>query len=312
MLKTDWAKLWLLCIIVALSSAAMGLLFLNALFMLLALVALITLTVRYPIIYLAAISLFSAIISMVIYGSPVGVLFLGMVLIPGILMGYKAKTFSSPLGIFSWGMAPFLLPLALIMVLYPQLTAEAPIIIAEMRRMILGSSGTLGLNAQQQQLLFASLETTVNWMLRLAPGIFLTIFMMLVLFALLGAMLVGPYFGAIIPRLKPLFLWKISELWLLPLGFALFATLLGGHWLKITGENILVFLVHLYAFFGICFVDFYFKKLRISLPIRLIIYLFVMFAMVVALPILALMGLVDSRFDFRKISHLTGSSGNII
>lgn len=312
MLKTDWAKLWLLCFIVALSGATIGLLFLNSLFMLLALVAMIILTVRYQVTYLIATSVASTIICIAIYGGLVGGLFLGMVLIPGALMGYKAKVFSSPLGIFSWGMLPYLLPLAMIVILYPQLTAEAPVLIDEMRRMILGSSGVLGMSAQQQQLMQSSLETTINWVLRLAPGVFFTIFVMLVLFALLGATLAGPYFGAIIPRLKPLYLWKIGELWLLPLGFALIATLLGGHWLKITGENMLVFLVHLYAFFGLCLVDFYFKKLHISLPVRLIIYLFVMVAIVIALPVLALIGLIDSRFDFRKISHLTSDSGNII
>ena len=135
-------------------------------------------------------------------------------------------------------------------------------------------------------------------------------FLSIVLFSYLGASAMSPYFGALLPRFKPLYLWKPSEFWLIPLGLSLLFILLGNQGLKIIGENTLVFMIHLYAFFGVCLIDFYFKRIRIPALIRLIIYLLVLVAMVVIIPFLAVIGVIDSRFDFRKISHFANKPLN--
>ena len=78
--------------------------------------------------------------------------------------------------------------------------------------------------------------------------------------------------------------------------------LLGEPTLKIIGENAIVFMVHLYAFFGICLIDYYFKGFSIAAPVRLVIYILAMLVMVFVIPALAILAVLDSRFDFRKVS----------
>ncbi len=283
----------------------------NTVFILLALSSLIIMSVRFSGYYVALASISSALVCFAIFDSMLATVFLLVVLIPGNIMGYKAKTFCSPLTVLLWGMLPYLLLVAFLVVLYPQLNSQLPLMIGEMQNMLAESAGNLGLSANQQEMMSASIRTTIEWTLRLAPGIFFTVFAAMVLFAYLGATVVSPYFGAILPRMKPLYLWKASEFWLVPLGFSMLAVLLTGQWLRIVGENVLVFMVHLYAFYGICLVDHYFKRMNLTLPIRLVIYLFVLIAVIVAMPTLALLGLIDSRFDFRKISQLEDNSRNI-
>jgi uncharacterized protein YybS (DUF2232 family) len=88
-------------------------------------------------------------------------------------------------------------------------------------------------------------------------------------------------------------------------------TLLGKNDLRVVGENSLLFLVHLYAFFGICLVDFYFKRVMIPTPMRLVIYILVMIGVIVIIPILAVIGVIDSRFDFRKLSRISDKPSSL-
>jgi uncharacterized protein YybS (DUF2232 family) len=176
----------------------------------------------------------------------------------------------------------------------------------QMQTFLLENADMLGLKAGQIELLTSSMTTTVTWVLRLAPGIFLTMFISIALFAFLGAGEIGSRFSAMLPRSKPLYLWRLPELWLIPLGLSLLFVLLGNPILKIIGENAMVFLVHLYAFFGICLVDYYFKGFSISAPIRLTIYLLAALVLVFVIPALAVLALIDSRVDFRKVSFSEG------
>ena len=233
-----------------------------------------------------------------------------IVIIPGLIMGSKSRSFSAPHSILFWGMFPFLLPVILLIVLYPQINSQAPQMVDEMHSLFTENAGRLGLNDSQLELLYSSIKTTVDWTLRLAPGILFTMFLGIVLFAYLGAMEIGPRFGAILPQLKPLQLWKAGELWLIPLAVSLLFVLLGSRGMRIIGENVLVFMVHLYAFFGICLVDFYFRRIKIPAAIRLIIYVLVLAAVVVVIPLLAVAGVIDSRFDFRKVSQFAKNPVN--
>ena len=223
-------------------------------------------------------------------------------------MGYKSRTFSSPNSVLFWGMLPFLIPLILLILFYPELNSQLPQLIDEMHYVLSENAQALGISSAQMQLITSSMEKTLNWTLRLAPGILFTLFMSIVLFGYLGASAVSSHFGAILPRYKPLYLWKLSEFWLVPLGLSFLFILLGGSVLKPIGENTLFFMVHLYAFFGLCFVDFYFKRMNIPGPVRLVVYLFVMIVLVIVIPILAVIGVIDSRFDFRKNSQFVNKS----
>jgi len=238
------------------------------------------------------------------------VVFSFMVFIPGIIMGYKARTFSSPLSVIFMGMIPFLFPVALVIVLFPELNSQAPEMISQMQNMLAENGSLLRMDGSQLEIMNASIKTTFEWMLRLLPGILFTVFISITLFAYLGALSVSSYFNTILPRFKPLYLWKASELWLIPFGISLLFVLTGSLWLKTIGENILYFMVHLYAFFGICYVDFHFRKMNIPVPARVILYLIVLVIIVIIIPALAVLGVIDSRFDFRKVSQFSSKDIN--
>jgi len=186
---------------------------------------------------------------------------------------------------------------------YTQLVSSTAEVTAEMESMVSDVAIMVGMSPQQMEMFNSSIASSVYWILRLLPGIMMTMFISVALFGYLGASYAGGYFNAILPRFKPLYHWKIDEIWLIPVGISLFLILLGSSPLRITGENIMFFLVHLYAFFGICLVDYYLKGFNIPIVLRFVIYLLVILVIFFAIPLLALLGLIDSRFDFRKVNQ---------
>lgn len=302
MLKSDQAKLWYLNLAILFSGLFAGAMMINVLFFLFAIAALIVMTVRFRYTFVVLSCLGSLALCFVFYGAAIAASFGFLVLIPGLLMGYKSRLFNSPSSIIAWGMFPYLLPVGLLIIYYSQLSARSSFIVSEILGAIELSAAKFGMASNELQILYTAIPEIVKWSLRLMPGIFFTLFVSLVFFAYLVAASVSSYFGAVVPRMNPLYLWKAGEIWLIPLGLGLLLVLLGGNLPKIIGENLLVFMVHFFAFFGICVVDFYFKKIKVHLLVRLLIYLFILVAVVVAIPLLAVLGLVDSRFDFRKIT----------
>jgi isoprenylcysteine carboxyl methyltransferase (ICMT) family protein YpbQ len=97
-------------------------------------------------------------------------------------------------------------------------------------------------------------------------------------------------------------------LWLIPLGLSLILVLLGGQSYGAIGQNALVFLVHLYALYGLCIVEFFMRQSLTMGWLRAILYLLIIIAAMVIIPVLAFMGLIDSRFDLRKIDAKKVSS----
>lgn len=298
----------MLSLSIVLAGSTMGLVMLNVVFLLVALVALIVLIVRFGYSFALLACLNALIICLLVYGAYMALALLLLVVFPGIIMGYKARIFSPPHEILLWGMVPYMLPMIFLILYYPDLTSQVPTLVEVMKNQLTENGNILSLGIANNQQIFSSLETTVYWTIRLAPGIFLTLFTAMAVFSYLGATFTAPYFGGILPRFKPVFLWKASELWWIPLGLSLLFVLLGGHWFKVIGENLLVFFVHMYAFFGICLIEFYFRSIKISGWIRSIIYIFLLMTIIVVIPIFAVLGLIDSRFDFRKVSHFENKS----
>jgi len=306
--KSDQAKLWFLNLVILFSGIFAGVMMINVLLFLCALAALIIMTVRFRYTLVLLSCLGSLALCFVFYGAALAASFGILVLIPGLLMGYKTRVFSSPSSIIAWGLFPYLLPVGLMIFFYSQLTAQTPFIISEILGAVELSAAGFGMAGSELELLYTAVPEIVKWSLRLMPGIFFTLFVSLAFFAYLISASVSQYFGAVVPRMNPLYLWKAGEIWLIPLGLGLLLVLMGGNWPKIIGENLLVFMVHFFAFFGICVIDFYFKRIKVHVLVRLLIYLFLLVAVVVAIPLLAVLGLIDSRFDFRKITLSTDNS----
>jgi len=310
LLKSDRLKLWLLSLIIILSGIFIGLPVINVIISFAALVGLILFSVRYRYPFLILVCLLALAGCALIYGAAVALVFGYLALLPGVVMGYKARTYSTPFSIVLWGFLPFLVPLSLLVIYYSQIVSAIPVIISDVQDSIQQGAMLLGISSGQVQQMLTFVEQALPWFVKLLPGILLTTFLGLVFFSYAGASLTASSFGAVLPRMTPLNFWQAHELWLVPTGLALLFVLIGGHWLKAIGENALVFFIHFYAFYGLCLVDFYLREINIPVIVRLIVYLFVILVVVIVVPLLAVIGLADSRFDFRKLGLSTDNSQN--
>jgi hypothetical protein len=286
---------------VVLSGLFIGVTVANMILFWLAQVTLIILIVRFRYLFTIIPVLMALIVAFIVYNWSVSIMYGYLALLPGFLMGYKARTFNTPRSIIVWGMIPYLIPIGLMIALYPRMIEQAPSLVAQMQAMLEITAKQFGISGSEMEKALVSARQIIEWILRLAPGIFFTMFLGLVLFAYLAATSMSAFFGAVLPKMSPMFLWKAGEIWLIPLGASLIFVLVGSHGLRTIGENSLFFLVHFYALFGLCMFDYYFRKANVSLPIRLIIYVILLVAVIVIIPVLAVLGLIDSRFDFRKV-----------
>jgi len=184
----------------------------NVLLFLCALSALIIMTVRFRYNFVVLSCLGSIALCFIFYGAAMAALFGFLVLIPGLLMGYKTRVFNSPGSTIAWGFFPYLLPIGLMIFYYSQLAAQTPFIISEITGAIELSAARFGIAAGELQVVYAAVPEVVKWSLRLMPGIFFTLFVSLVFFAYLIATAVSAYFGAVLPRMNPLYLWKAGEI----------------------------------------------------------------------------------------------------
>lgn len=223
-------------------------------------------------------------------------------------MSYQARRIGEPHKILLWGMLPYMIPTLVLMAFYPDLILQMPSIISEINKQLAINGGLFGLTGESLNQAINSAQKTFEWIIRLMPGIFITMAAAVVLFGYLGAVSLGSRFGAIMPAFRPMHQWRANELWLIPLGLSLILVLLGGQSYGAIGQNALVFLVHLYALYGLCIVEFFMRQSLTMGWLRAILYLLIIIAAMVIIPVLAFMGLIDSRFDLRKIDAKKVSS----
>lgn len=310
LLKSDRLRLWLLSLVIIFSGIFIGLPVVNVLIAFGALIGLVLFSVRYRYPFMLLVCIMALAGCALIYGTAVAAIFGYLALLPGVIMGYKARTYSTPFSIILWGFLPFLVPLALIVVYYSQIISIIPLLISDMQATVQQGAMLMGVSSGQVQQMLEFVEKALPWFVRLLPGILFTMFLALVFFSYASASSAAASFGAVLPRMTPLYFWQAHDLWLVPTGLSLLFVLIGGHWLKIIGENALVFFIHFYAFYGLCVVDYYLREINIPIVIRLVVYLFIILVVVIVIPVLAVIGLADSRFDFRKLGLAANSSKN--
>ncbi len=302
-IKSDRARIWLLFSVIVMAGALSGLALINTLSFIGLMIGLIITAVRYGWRYCFLAAFFSLVICFFLYGPIImgGMFFLFV--LPGLLMGYKARLFGAPRQILSWGLMAYAFPLFLLIVFYPQLLAKSETIAKEMTQQFAAESALLGIGGGEAKTYLESFEAMFVWTLKLAPGILITMFFAFVVFAYLGASAVAPRFGAILPAMPPFAFWKGHDLWLVPLGTALLLLLIGGSTGRIIGFNIGIFMVHIYAVFGLAIIEFFLNRtLSLGWP-RHFLYMFMILAAVIFIPMLAVIGLFDSRFDLRKLDE---------
>lgn len=95
--------------------------------------------------------------------------------------------------------------------------------------------------------------------------------------------------------------WKMPDFYLFIAGLAIFIRLIGGETIKIVADNILFFIGFFYAAFGFAVFEYFLKKLKLSLFLRILFYIGFIFLQLPGLILAAAVGLFDSYFDFRKV-----------
>jgi len=137
LLKSDRLRLWLLSLVIVLSGIFIGLPVLNVLIAYAALISLVLFSVRYRYSFLLLVCLMALAGCAFLYGWAVALIFGYLALLPGVAMGYKARTYSTPFSIILWGFLPFLVPLALIIFYYSQIIAIVPSLISDMQALFI-------------------------------------------------------------------------------------------------------------------------------------------------------------------------------
>jgi len=107
--------------------------------------------------------------------------------------------------------------------------------------------------------------------------------------------------GEFFPGFVNFYYWKMPDFYLFIIGMAVVMRLIGGELLEVVADNIILFIGFFYAAFGFALFEYYLKKIKLSLFLRVLFYIGFIFLQLPGLILAALVGLFDSYFDFRNV-----------
>ena len=149
----------------------------------------------------------------------------------------------------------------------------------------------------------AMVEQLVEMVLALLPGI---AYLSVLLVAVCGyrlAQAAGPWAGTTLPQAVPLRRWRLwEELIWVPIG-AMVLLLLGGESLRGLAVNAALVMMMLYAAQGLGLVRFLLWRLGAQRYLVVLVYALLAFASSISVVTLAVSGLADNWFDWRRIGH---------
>jgi len=238
--------------------------------------------------------------------------YLIMAIIPGIAMGVAARGFYSPARTIYYGMAPALLPILLCGLFYGEIQRSVPVILNQVKSDVVQTldsypilnkmvSQTYGADGEAREHFFEQVDKIVALSIKIAPGLFFAGFLTNVVLGLFIAGHFGSKVGLMLPRFRPFHTWRASDWWFLPTaaGLALIVFSRGDFW-QFAGANILIVTANIYAATGFAVIVAFFRRFSVPLIFRLIFYIIIFLSMLAGLLALAILGLVDSRFNFRR------------
>jgi len=117
----------------------------------------------------------------------------------------------------------------------------------------------------------------------------------------LGAMVYMNAVGLFMQPMLSFYYWKMPDYYIYGLGLFFLARLGGPDIIKVIADNLILFLGLFYAVFGFALFEYYLKKLRLSLFLRILFYIGIILLQIPGLVFAALVGVFDSYFDFRKV-----------
>jgi uncharacterized protein YybS (DUF2232 family) len=238
-----------------------------------------------------------------------------IVITPGIVMGAAARGFSGPVKTIWHGFIPILLLLILASAFYREIAASIPAIIGQTNSQVSDMldrnpsldkllSDEYGSGIEGREKLMKELDEFFILFVRMMPGLFVIGFLSILVLGLMIAGSIGARIRVMIPRLPPFYLWRASDWWLVPtaIGLAL-AILSKNDYFKYAGGNMLVIVAGIYSITGLSVLEALLRRLSIPVGVRLIIYIIPIILAPIGLVFMAaltIVGLLDSRFNFRR------------
>ncbi|MCX6826042.1 MAG: DUF2232 domain-containing protein [candidate division Zixibacteria bacterium] len=107
--------------------------------------------------------------------------------------------------------------------------------------------------------------------------------------------------GGFAPTFGDFVFWKMPLNYIYPVGLFIILRMVGGEIIKIVADNFLLFFGIFYTVFGFAVIEYCFRKLRLSLFLRVLFYIGLFFMQLPGLILMAAVGIFDSYFDFRKV-----------
>jgi len=103
------------------------------------------------------------------------------------------------------------------------------------------------------------------------------------------------------PGLGSFIYWKMPQAFIYVTGLIILLRLIGPDLVKIFADNALLLVGFFYALFGFAVIEYYLKKIRLSIVLKVLLYLGIAFLQLPGLILAAAIGFLDSYFDFRKV-----------
>ena len=143
--------------------------------------------------------------------------------------------------------------------------------------------------------------STISILKRLMPALMVLAVITQLLLAWIVLLIVIRSLGIYMPKVLSFYYWKMPDYYAFVTGVVILGRLAGTETMKLIADNILIFIGIFYAAFGFSLFEYYLKKIRLSLFLRILFYIGLVFLQLPGLMLAALAGLFDSYFDFRKV-----------
>ena len=251
---------------------------------------------RMRYLFLAVSIIGSLILAISMYG--IDILIISMwakAIIPGALLGYLIASGMSFQRVFVFSILSIT---AVVLILFWQ--EKTAIFEALDKLLVLIEDGLAGTSNQSAEMI-ELMRRTVMVIKRLMPA-FLILSVVTQLFV--GWVLLIIFLkelGEFFPGFVNFYYWKMPDYYLFIIGFAVIIRLVGGELMMIVADNIILLIGFFYAAFGFALFEYYLKKIKLSLFLRVLFYIGFIFLQLPGLILAAAVGLFDSYFDFRNV-----------
>lgn len=241
-----------------------------------------------------------------------GFLYALLVIAPAIIMGWASRKLYKPQNVAGFGLIPFLILFLLIIPTYANLMHNPDFYIKGLKSdigLVLDSRPDLQKSLEQvygddsnaTETFLKDVGELFRETLKILPGTILILMIGIAVFSFSIAGYLAGRMGIIISRFKPFHHWKASGWWLLPTIAGLIPVVfrMDDLWFY-AGINILIVAGHIYMVVGFAITEAFFKRALMQTPVKVIFYIILILAGPISMIFLAVLGLSDTKFDFKR------------